>query len=141
MKFTPENITSLEPNQIIIIGTNTRGIHAAGAAKFAHKNFGLTWGKTGYVNQSYGINTKDKNIRTLPLPEIQEEIKKMLEVIRQYPDKEWLATKFGCGLAGLLISEVAPLFLDFLPLPTNLVVPVEFYNYWKANTDKEIYLK
>ncbi len=39
MKFTPENITHLEPNQIFVYGANARFRHGAGAAKLA-----LKWG-------------------------------------------------------------------------------------------------
>lgn len=137
MRFTPENITTLGPNQIFIYGSNAAGKHGLGAAKQALK-FGAQYGKVGLVGQTYGLNTKDKNIRTLPLLTIKDNIEALLDTVKQYPEKEWLLTKIGCGLAGYSITEIAKLFLDFLPIPNNLVVPKEFYTYW-AEEDLEIY--
>lgn len=130
MRFTPENIQNLKKNQVIVVGTNNFGIHGAGAAKLANQKFGLTWGKTGYINSSYGLNTKDKNIQTLPLSTIKDNIEALLDVVKDYPKKEWLLTKIGCGLAGYSIPEIANLFIDFFPLPQNLIVPKDFYDFW-----------
>jgi hypothetical protein len=137
MKFTPENITKLEPNQVFVYGSNSAGVHGAGAARQALK-FGAKYGKVGFVGQSYGLNTKDKGINTLPLSTIKDNIEALLDIVKQYPEKEWLLTKIGCGLAGYSIPEIASLFIDFLPLPKNLIVPQEFYTYW-AEEDLEIY--
>lgn len=40
MKYTPENITSLKPNQIFVFGSNLAGRHGAGAALLAKQKFG-----------------------------------------------------------------------------------------------------
>ena len=59
MKFTPENIEKLKENQIFVYGSNSAGKHGLGAAKQALK-FGAQYGKVGLVNNTYGLNTKDK---------------------------------------------------------------------------------
>jgi hypothetical protein len=138
MKFTPENITELTDNQIFCYGANASWKHGAGAAKAALK-FGAKHGFGPVCGATYGIPTKDKNIQTLPLDKIKDHINDFLVVVEANLDYEFLLTKIGCGLCNFSIDEIANLFLDFLPLPSNLVVPVEFYNYWKANTDKEIF--
>lgn len=137
MKFTPENVTKLEPNQIFVFGANCAGIHGAGAAKQALK-FGAKHRHFGWVGQTYTLMTKDSNLQTLSLSDIKEEIDFFLEIVRDNPKKEWLLTKIGCGLAGYSVPEIAKLFIDFLPLPNNLIVPKDFYTYW-AEEDLEIY--
>lgn len=136
--FTPEFINSLEPNQIFVFGSNTAGIHGAGAAKAALK-WGAKWGQGhGLAGQTYALPTKGDFIETLSLPEIKEYIAMFLDCAQDNPDKQFLLTKVGCGLAGLKISDVAELFVDFLPLTSNVVVPKEFFHYWAMNTNKAI---
>lgn len=128
MKFTPENIQNLTENQVIVVGTNRAGIHGAGAAKLANRKFGLTWGKTGLVNNTYGLNTKDKYLNTLSLEEIDMEIKKFLNVARKNPDKEFLVTLVGCGLAGLKPEQIMP-FWACQDISDNVVLPYEFHDH------------
>ena len=70
MKYTPENIMHLEPNQIFVYGANEKGVHGAGAARLALR-WGAKMGQYELVGQTYGIPTKDKKIQTLPLDKIQ----------------------------------------------------------------------
>ncbi len=109
MKYTPENITHLEPNQIFVYGANEAYVHGAGAAKLA-KKWGAKHGVDGLVGQTYGIPTKDRNIRTLPLDKIQVHVNDFLATAFSHPEYEFLVTKIGTGLAAIPISDIAPLF-------------------------------
>ena len=72
MKFTPDKITKLEKDQVFVFGSNEAGIHGAGAAKLAHEKFGAVSGVGfGLQGQTYAIPTKDLEIRTLPLDNIE----------------------------------------------------------------------
>lgn len=129
MKFTPEKITELKENEIFIFGSNLRGICGAGAAKFAHKYFGAEWGVgEGLSGNCYAFPTKDKNIETLSLKDIDISILYLLETVWTNKDKTFLLTKCGTGLAGYTIKQIADLFKKYLPLPTNLVLPKEFHD-------------
>ena len=48
-KFTPNNIESLEDNEIFGFGRNMDGYHIGGAARIAKERFGAVWGQ-GYLN-------------------------------------------------------------------------------------------
>ena len=124
MRFTPENINDLELNEIFCFGANRKFLHGAGAAKIALK-FGAQHGKPGLVGQTYGIPTKDENIRVLPLSEIEKEIIAFLKVVKSNPKKKFLLTKVGTGLSGYSIPDIANLFAD-KNLPENLILPEEF---------------
>jgi len=129
MKYTPENITHLEPNQIFVYGANEKGIHGAGAAKLALR-WGAKMGEYGLNGQTYGIPTKDHNIRTLPLDKIQLHVNDFLATAFSHPEYEFLVTKIGTGLAAIPISDIAPLFkIIKTGVFENVILPEEFYKY------------
>ena len=133
MKYTPENITHLEPNQIFTYGANAAGIHGAGAAKLALR-WGAKMGQYGLVGQTYGIPTKDHNIRTLPLDKIQVHVDTFLAVAFSHPEYEFLLTKIGCGLALYQPKDIAPLFkIIKTGVFDNVILPEEFYKIIYAN--------
>jgi hypothetical protein len=130
MKFTPENIKHLAPNQIFTYGANTAGIHGAGAAKLALR-WGAKMGEYGLNGQTYGIPTKDKKIQTLPLDKIQVHVNDFLATAFSHPEYEFLVTKIGTGLAAIPISDIAPLFktVKTTGVFENVILPEEFYKY------------
>ena len=133
MKFTPENITHLEPNQIFCYGANAAGIHGAGAAKLALR-WGAKMGQYGFNGQTYGIPTKDRQIYTLPLDKIQHHVHSFLAFAFTHPEYEFLVTKIGCGLANLSIKDIAPMFATVKTgAYNNIILPEEFYKIIYAN--------
>ena len=127
MKFTPENISSLEPHQIFVFGSNFAGIHGAGAAALAHKKFGAVWGKgVGLYGQSYALPTKDHQIITLALTDIEYQIDLFLGTANCFLQLEFLVTKIGCGLAGYSVEDIAALFKG-KEIPSNVVLPECFH--------------
>jgi hypothetical protein len=130
MKYTPENITHLEPNQIFCYGANELFRHGAGAAKLALK-WGAKHGKAGLVGQTYGIPTKDKKIQTLPLDKIQVHVHDFLALAFSHPEYEFLVTAVGTGLAGYHARDIAPLFktVKTTGVFENVILPEEFYKY------------
>jgi hypothetical protein len=129
MKYTPENITHLEPNQIFVYGANEKGVHGAGAAKLALR-WGAKMGQYGLVGQTYGIPTKDKKIQTLPLDKIQVHVHDFLALAFSHQEYEFLLTKIGCGLALYQPKDIAPLFkIIKTGVFENVILPEEFYKY------------
>ena len=127
MKYTPENITHLEPNQIFTYGANAAGIHGAGAAKLALR-WGAKMGQYGLVGQTYGIPTKNKKIQTLPLDKIQVHVHDFLALAFSHPEYEFLVTKIGCGLALYEPKDIAPLFkIIKTGVFDNVILPEEFH--------------
>jgi len=128
MKFTPDKITKLKKNQVFVFGSNEAGIHGAGAAKLAREKFGAVNGVGfGLQGQTYAIPTKDLEIRTLPLDNIEYYIYCFLVEAMEYPSTEFLLTKIGCGLAGYSENQIANLFKGKY-IPENVTLPESFYN-------------
>ena len=129
MKYTPENIRHLKPNQIFVYGANEAGIHGAGAAKLALQ-WGAKMGQYGFNGQTYGIPTKDQRIRTLPLNKIKTHVDNFLSASRFLAEYEFLVSKIGCGLAGYQVKDIAPLFSTVKTgVFQNVILPEEFYKY------------
>jgi hypothetical protein len=127
MKYTPENITHLEPNQIFVYGANEKGVHGAGAARLALR-WGAKMGQYGLVGQTYGIPTKDKKIQTLPLDKIQVHVHDFLALAFSHQEYEFLLTKIGCGLALYQPKDIAPLFkIIKTGVFENVILPEEFH--------------
>jgi hypothetical protein len=134
MKITPENITELGPNDVFVFGSNTAGIHGAGAAKLALK-WGAKMGRgIGYYGQTYAIPTKDDNIETLPLSAIGAYVDEFIRSARKIPYMNFLVTQIGCGLAGYKPEQIAPLFNDpiYKSLPENVYLPKAFWDVLKG---------
>jgi hypothetical protein len=123
---TPENIESLLPNQIFVFGSNLKGAHGAGAARLAEEKFGAVFGQgVGLQGNSYALPTKDYNLSTLHLSEIQPYVDELWQFAKNNQTLQFLITKVGCGLAGYSVEDVAPLFYKFIALD-NITLPQEF---------------
>jgi hypothetical protein len=124
-KYTPENISVLQPNQVFVYGANEAGNHGKGAAKLALK-WGAKYGKYRFSGQTYGIPTKNSQIETLPLEYIEEHIVDFLDFTKLHPELEFLVTKIGCGLAGYTEQEIGGLFAKY-HIPPNVSLPIGFF--------------
>lgn len=126
MTYTPENIKSLQLNEVFVFGSNLKGQHGGGAAKLAMK-WGAKWGKgIGHAGRTYAIPTKYDFKKTLPIDEIKPFITQFILYAKDNPDLNFLVTKIGCGLAGYEISNIAPLFWSAHDIH-NIFLPKEFY--------------
>jgi hypothetical protein len=128
MRTTPDNITKLEPNQVFVFGSNQAGRHGKGAAKAA-LGWGAKWGQAeGLQGKTYGIPTKDAYIKnTLSLGSIKLYVDRFIEFAKSRPELTFLVTEIGCGLAGLSVKEVAPLFKSAVEV-NNIWLPERFWH-------------
>lgn len=112
---TPEQITSLNPGEYIVVGTNIAGMHGGGAARYAHDHFGLVWGcGEGLSGQSYALPTME-GLTAFRLAALKFAI-----FAEHNPDKTFYLTRVGCGIAGYEDQDVAPMFEG---LPSNVIKP------------------
>lgn len=116
-KYTDEEITRLDWNQIIVFGSNQRGVHGAGAALTCKNLFRAEEGRgEGWTGHCYALPTKDYQIKTLSLDIIKEKIKvfykKALSYYATDSSVEILVTKIGCGLAGYTVEQIGKIFAD-----------------------------
>jgi hypothetical protein len=122
-------VVKLEPNEIFVFGSNLAGIHGAGAALTATRSFGAELGVgEGLTGRCYAIPTKDKNIMARFLHEISYSVGKFISIAKSMPDKIFIVTPVGCGLAGFTHDQIAPMFKC---APLNCVMPDEWEEFLK----------
>ncbi|HNC56702.1 MAG TPA: hypothetical protein PLP33_14750 [Leptospiraceae bacterium] len=107
------------PSYVFVYGSNEASKHGASGAKHAVRFHGAKYGVPYFCGNSYGINTKDKKIKTLPLSRIKKYVDIFIEFAKIHKEKKFFLTRIGCGLAGYKDKDIAPLFAD---APDNCVL-------------------
>ena len=114
-------IEELDEGEIFVFGSNGLGAHNGGAAATAMAKFGAIYGQAeGLQGQSYAINTMDG------FEVMAEQVARFIEFAREHPELTFHVTEIGCGIAGYLPEEIAPLFKY---VPENVVLPKSFNTY------------
>lgn len=114
----------IRDNEIFVFGSNEAGIHGRGAALQALKYFGAKNGKGfGIQGNSFGIPTKDKKIKTLPLSKIRRYVEDFIVFAKKNPDTLFFVTAIGTGLAGYKHEDIAPFFKE---APSNCRLPPQW---------------
>ena len=114
---------------IFVFGSNTRGIHGAGAAKEARWKHGAVWGcAEGLQGNAYAIPTKDRELKPRALEEIRASVETFKAFARDVEETgmQFQVTRIGCGLAGYKDHEIGPMFAD---APANCELPVNWEQY------------
>lgn len=123
MRFTPDNIRELAPDEIFVFGSNLAGHHGGGAARVALDRFGAQWGQgEGIQGQSYAIPTMQGGVET-----IKPYVDRFLDLAYEWDQNTFLVTRIGCGIAGFTPEQIAPLFDRALDM-YNVVLPRDFYD-------------
>lgn len=138
-RFTPDVIDTLQENEVFVFGSNMAGRHAGGAAAKAYNDFGAEWGVgEGITGDSYALPTLDENFNKLTESELTDSFVKMIRCAQAYPEKTFLVTKVGCGIAGYELNEIrSALWAAFEimsdetgkddSLLDNIILPKDFY--------------
>lgn len=122
-RIIPEYITELKEKEVFVFGSNLQGMHAGGAARMAHHRFGAVWGQgVGMQGQCYAIPTMHGGVEA-----IRPYVDEFIEYARQHPERQFLVTRIGCGIAGFRNEEIAPLFAAAKTLE-NVSFPADWFS-------------
>lgn len=122
-RITPEWIDALEANEIFVFGSNLQGLHGGGAARVAHLRFGAVLGNgVDIQGQSYAIPTMQGGVDT-----IRPYVDDFIVYARQHPDLHFFVTPIGCGIAGFVPEDIAPLF-EAAKEVKNISLPESFWD-------------
>lgn len=133
--FKPKTERQLA-KMVFVFGSNEAGVHGAGAARVAHNIRKMPFGKSyGHYGECFAIPTKDEFIKeSLPLRNIQAYVSGFQAYAIGKRKVDFQVTMIGCGLAGLLSEDIAPMFRGS---PGNCYFDTEWkmylgntYNYW-----------
>lgn len=120
-RVTPEWIRELAENEIFVFGSNIKGAHGGGAARIAYEKFGAEWGTgVGPTGRCYAIPTMEGGVDY-----VKGYVDEFTAYAAAHPDKVFLVTRIGCGIAGFKVSEIAPLFDAAYDLE-NVALPEDF---------------
>lgn len=121
-RTTPRRISSLKDNEVFVFGSNLSGMHGGGAARTAYLRFGAVMGQgVGLQGKSYGIPTMQGGTETIK-PYVDE----FVAFAKAHPERMFLVTRIGCGIAGFTDKEIAPLFADATDVE-NISLPRSFW--------------
>ena len=121
-RITPQWINDLKENEIFVFGSNLAGMHGGGAARVARLRFGAVMGQgVGLQGKSYAIPTMQGGAET-----IQPYVDEFIAYARMNPDKQFLVTPIGCGIAGFEPEDIAPLFEEAKEVK-NISLPESFW--------------
>lgn len=120
-RCTPENITSLNSNEVFVFGSKPDGHHLNGAAKYAVEKFGAIEGKAeGIAGQSYAIPVHRHRIEIM-----EDAISRFIEYARAHKEQTFYVLPIGCGNANMDVSVVANMFKASVELE-NVCLPAVF---------------
>lgn len=102
---------------IFVFGSNEAGIHGGGAARVAREKHGAILGQGfGRQGNSFGIPTCSRPTgepdHEISLESVTENVEAFKEYARRHPKEDFQVTQIGCGLAGWIGAQIAPLFKD-----------------------------
>lgn len=121
-RITPDRISSLKAGEIFVFGSNARGMHAGGAARYALDHFGAIWGVgEGLQGQSYAIPTMEG------LDSLKLAVDRFIAFAKQHTEYKFLVTPIGCGIAGYRESQIGPMFAQAVVLH-NVFLPAGFWD-------------
>ena len=122
-RITPFHIDELEENEVFVFGSNIHGAHGGGAARFAYEHLGAQWGVgEGLTGKCYALPTMEGE------ESFRQAVERFLTCAKQHPQKTFLVTPVGCGIAGYTPQQVAPWFKEAIDI-YNIYLPKSF---WKV---------
>jgi hypothetical protein len=124
-RISPKWIKSLQEKEIFVFGSNISGFHGGGAARLAMQ-WGAVWGQgIGLQGQTYAIPTMfDTAV------EIKPYVDEFLAFAKMNPELKFLVTEIGCGIAGFIYEDIAPLFKPAIDENNeNVYLPKSFLKF------------
>jgi len=120
-EYTPDRITELGKNEVLVFGTDPQGNHKSKAAQLAVERFGARKGQgNGFFGQSYAIPVH-KHRRKMMV----DAVSTFIDYAKSFPDKSFYVLAIGCGDAGMDPAFVALMFRKALNVK-NIYLPKLF---------------
>lgn len=117
-------IKELKKNEYFVFGSNEDGLHYGGAAEQAHKSFKAEMGVgEGLTGKCYAFPTLDNYLMKRDLKALRMSRNKFYKTAKENPEKIFLMTAVGTGIAGFSHGVMKNLFKH---PPANVVLPEEW---------------
>lgn len=115
------HVHTKEDPRVFVFGSNLRGIHGAGAARYAYEELGAEWGiAEGPTGRAYALPTCALPGVPLDLNEVRKHVDVFLAWARLHPETRFFVSEVGCGFAGFTAAQISPLFACWTPRNCDL---------------------
>lgn len=111
MRYTPDIVTYLAPNEVYVFGSTGTGIHDYRNARQAMKYGAVMQQNEGHFGQTYAIPIWSEKRTPLPLADIQAAVERFISYALSRPELIFRISDLGLGLARILPVELAPFFV------------------------------
>lgn len=126
-RCTPEIISELKENEVLVFGSKPDGNHSSGAAKLAVEKFGAIDGVAeGLSGQSYAIPVHRHRIGMMT-----DAVTRFVKYARKHSELIFYVLPIGCGKANMNVSTVAEMFKEAIDLD-NVYLPILFIQALKS---------
>lgn len=121
-------MTAYPDRAIFVFGSNLAGKHVGGAAWIAAQDYGAEDGVgIGPTGDAWAIATlKTPGGDQLALEDIDRQVRALLRAAGTTPAMLYVVTRIGCGIAGFMDEQIAPLFVGAFP---NVKLPLPWEAY------------
>jgi len=116
-----DHVHTKDDPRVFVFGSNLRGIHGAGAARYARNELGAQLGVgIGRTGRCYALPTCEVPGVPVSLESLSEFAGIFLDHARRFPGDRFFLSKVGCGIAGFTEEVVSLLFVG---APENVDLP------------------
>ncbi|MBD5246297.1 MAG: hypothetical protein HDS55_06020 [Barnesiella sp.] len=118
---TPDIVTSLAEDEILVFGNNAAGDADTPMARLAREKFGAE------MNNPEGLqgSTYSVAVQGVTFDKLKEEISVLLDIIYEWDQTTFLVTPLAIAESGFSNKEIAPLFADAIGY-YNIRLPREY---------------
>lgn len=133
MNITPDHITSLRLNEVIVFGSNLAGTIRGEFPHRMKRDFGAADGiAEGLSGCCYALPVKDEHLHWLPLTAINDAIDRFYAHARRKPRWHYSVTRIGGTTPGYHPQDLAPLFFMHGLIPQNVSLPRIYWDCQNA---------
>ena len=124
--ITPDNVDfkNIPENTTVVIGTNDMNWHGRGVAKLAREAGVMDTVKIyKFITKYHPADTTPPYLKPVSLDEFQHNAELFIKFAKAHPERTFIMTAVGCGLAGFKPEQVKGFFKD---VPSNVQLPTLF---------------
>jgi hypothetical protein len=123
LNILPTHLHSPDDDRVFVFGSNLLGYHGGGAAAYACKELGATWGVgEGLIGRTYALPTCYRPGEPITLQELAVYVDNFLRFAEENDGLRFFVSAVGCGIAGFDETIVALIFRK-LGTPDNCDLP------------------
>ena len=129
--YTPDKITALGEDEILVFGNNSAGNADTAIARTARASFGAELNNPeGLQGETYSVV-----VAGVTFEELKSRISTLLDLIYEWDQTTFLITPLGVVEGGFPDKDIAPLFTDALDY-YNIRLPRSYGEIIKKSLDK-----